>query len=242
MGRGGRLATLQQRRRSVWDHGSGLPQQPVRQNPLRPRDRSNIWVHVLLCCDEVRAAFMVLLFLLRIVAARLNGSLDFFTVEIKKPLCLLQYRGESPSPRPCVHLICPRTNLKRRLSSSRRPRSRQRAALALLQQRGRDQLPAHALRAVRPPEAHHGAASGRREGRHRQPGPHCPGNTATPRLAECFRHVPTRRLLILLLLFGRFTVWRTRAASSPCRVTQGGSQPSTSTRSGSVKISDDLRM
>lgn len=31
---------------------------------------------------------------LRIVAARLNGSLDFFTVEINKPLALLQYRGE----------------------------------------------------------------------------------------------------------------------------------------------------
>lgn len=30
----------------------------------------------------------------RIVAARLNGSLDFFTVEINKPLGLLQYRGE----------------------------------------------------------------------------------------------------------------------------------------------------
>jgi len=33
-------------------------------------------------------------FLLRIVAARLNGSLDFFTVEIHKPLGLLQYRGK----------------------------------------------------------------------------------------------------------------------------------------------------
>lgn len=32
--------------------------------------------------------------LLRIVAARLNGSLDFFTVEINKPPCLLQYRGQ----------------------------------------------------------------------------------------------------------------------------------------------------
>uniref|UniRef100_A0A8P4GBW1 Sterol regulatory element-binding protein cleavage-activating protein n=1 Tax=Dicentrarchus labrax TaxID=13489 RepID=A0A8P4GBW1_DICLA len=36
----------------------------------------------------------------RIVAARLNGSLDFFTVEINKPLCLLQYRGSMP-PSPC---------------------------------------------------------------------------------------------------------------------------------------------
>uniref|UniRef100_A0A665TF81 Sterol regulatory element-binding protein cleavage-activating protein n=1 Tax=Echeneis naucrates TaxID=173247 RepID=A0A665TF81_ECHNA len=41
----------------------------------------------------------------RIVAARLNGSLDFFTVEIKKPLGLLQYRGPpgrgSMPPSPC---------------------------------------------------------------------------------------------------------------------------------------------
>uniref|UniRef100_A0A3Q3GSX3 Sterol regulatory element-binding protein cleavage-activating protein n=1 Tax=Labrus bergylta TaxID=56723 RepID=A0A3Q3GSX3_9LABR len=41
----------------------------------------------------------------RIVAARLNGSLDFFTVEINKPLCLLQYRGAplrgSVPPSPC---------------------------------------------------------------------------------------------------------------------------------------------
>uniref|UniRef100_A0A3B4ZWQ5 Sterol regulatory element-binding protein cleavage-activating protein n=1 Tax=Stegastes partitus TaxID=144197 RepID=A0A3B4ZWQ5_9TELE len=41
----------------------------------------------------------------RIVAARLNGSLDFFTVEINKPLGLLQYRGppgrSSMPPSPC---------------------------------------------------------------------------------------------------------------------------------------------
>lgn len=37
---------------------------------------------------------MTWLLLLRIVAARLNGSLDFFTVEINKPPCLLQYRGQ----------------------------------------------------------------------------------------------------------------------------------------------------
>ncbi|TKS82664.1 Sterol regulatory element-binding protein cleavage-activating protein [Collichthys lucidus] len=39
------------------------------------------------------------------VSARLNGSLDFFTVEINKPLCLLQYRGApgrgSMPPSPC---------------------------------------------------------------------------------------------------------------------------------------------
>ncbi|MBN3300807.1 SCAP protein, partial [Amia calva] len=41
----------------------------------------------------------------RIVAARLNGSLDFFTVDINKPLGLLQYRGTpsrgSVPPSPC---------------------------------------------------------------------------------------------------------------------------------------------
>ncbi|XP_062255584.1 sterol regulatory element-binding protein cleavage-activating protein isoform X1 [Platichthys flesus] len=41
----------------------------------------------------------------RIVAARLNGSLDFFTVEMNKPLGLLQYRGGpgrgSMPPSPC---------------------------------------------------------------------------------------------------------------------------------------------
>uniref|UniRef100_A0A8C5ECN4 Sterol regulatory element-binding protein cleavage-activating protein n=1 Tax=Gouania willdenowi TaxID=441366 RepID=A0A8C5ECN4_GOUWI len=41
----------------------------------------------------------------RIVAARLNGSLDFFTIEINKPLGLLQYRGvpgrASLPPSPC---------------------------------------------------------------------------------------------------------------------------------------------
>ncbi|KAK3541361.1 hypothetical protein QTP86_023089 [Hemibagrus guttatus] len=43
--------------------------------------------------------------LLRIVAARLNGSLDFFTVDINKPLGLLQHRGppscSSLPPSPC---------------------------------------------------------------------------------------------------------------------------------------------
>lgn len=51
---------------------------------------------------------------LRIVAARLNGSLDFFTVEINKPACLLQFRGEtspesppaSPPPEPQHQAAC----------------------------------------------------------------------------------------------------------------------------------------
>uniref|UniRef100_A0A3Q1GGJ9 Sterol regulatory element-binding protein cleavage-activating protein n=1 Tax=Acanthochromis polyacanthus TaxID=80966 RepID=A0A3Q1GGJ9_9TELE len=50
-------------------------------------------------------ALLFLLFFFRIVAARLNGSLDFFTVEINKPLGLLQYRGppgrSSMPPSPC---------------------------------------------------------------------------------------------------------------------------------------------
>lgn len=63
----------------------------------------------------------------------------------------------------------------------RRPRAGQHAPVSLLQQRGRDQLSAHALRAVRSPEADHGAASGRRQGRHRQPGPHGAGKSNTGR-------------------------------------------------------------
>ncbi|XP_075885449.1 sterol regulatory element-binding protein cleavage-activating protein isoform X1 [Nelusetta ayraudi] len=47
------------------------------------------------CCNDDGASGITALAFLnnRIVAARLNGSLDFFTVEINKPLCLLQYRG-----------------------------------------------------------------------------------------------------------------------------------------------------
>uniref|UniRef100_H3CES5 Sterol regulatory element-binding protein cleavage-activating protein n=1 Tax=Tetraodon nigroviridis TaxID=99883 RepID=H3CES5_TETNG len=41
----------------------------------------------------------------RIVAARLNGSLDFFTLEVNKPACLLQHRGgpgrARVAPSPC---------------------------------------------------------------------------------------------------------------------------------------------
>lgn len=46
-------------------------------------------------CKQYCSLFWVFVFLVRIVAARLNGSLDFFTVEINKPLGLLQYRGEA---------------------------------------------------------------------------------------------------------------------------------------------------
>ncbi|KAM9723149.1 sterol regulatory element-binding protein cleavage-activating protein isoform 3-T3 [Menidia menidia] len=59
------------------------------------------------CCNEDGASGITALAFLnnRIVAARLNGSLDFFTVEIHKPLGLLQYRGApgrgSVPPSPC---------------------------------------------------------------------------------------------------------------------------------------------
>lgn len=120
------------------------------------------------------------------------------------------------------------------LPYSRWPGQKQRAALDLLQQRGRHQLPANALCAVRSPEAHHGAASGGREGGHRQPGPHRPGNNIHTAPHNKSPEKPTLMLsvtLLLLLLFTRFTAWKTRAASSPCRVTLEGSRPSTSTRS-----------
>ncbi|XP_019719304.1 sterol regulatory element-binding protein cleavage-activating protein isoform X3 [Hippocampus comes] len=48
------------------------------------------------CCSEgVSASGITALAFLnnRIVAARLNGSLDFFSVDVNKPLALLQYRG-----------------------------------------------------------------------------------------------------------------------------------------------------
>lgn len=62
-------------------------------------------------------------------------------------------------------------------SSVRSPWARQHASVSLLQQRGCDQLSANTLGTVRSPEANHGAASGCWEGRHRQPGPHSPGDT-----------------------------------------------------------------
>uniref|UniRef100_A0A3B1IHL8 Sterol regulatory element-binding protein cleavage-activating protein n=1 Tax=Astyanax mexicanus TaxID=7994 RepID=A0A3B1IHL8_ASTMX len=47
------------------------------------------------CCNEDGSSGITALAFLnnRIVAARLNGSLDFFTVDTNKPLGLLQYRG-----------------------------------------------------------------------------------------------------------------------------------------------------
>ncbi|XP_033855822.1 sterol regulatory element-binding protein cleavage-activating protein-like [Acipenser ruthenus] len=56
--------------------------------------------------EEGKSGITALVFLNnRIVAARLNGSLDFFTVDINKPMNLLQYRGTSNHgsmpPSPC---------------------------------------------------------------------------------------------------------------------------------------------
>ncbi|XP_058868959.1 sterol regulatory element-binding protein cleavage-activating protein-like [Acipenser ruthenus] len=56
--------------------------------------------------EEGKSGITALVFLNnRIVAARLNGSLDFFTVDINKPMTLLQYRGTpnhgSMPPSPC---------------------------------------------------------------------------------------------------------------------------------------------
>ncbi|MBN3284069.1 SCAP protein, partial [Polyodon spathula] len=56
--------------------------------------------------EEGKSGITALVFLNnRIVAARLNGSLDFFTVDISKPMNLLQYRGTpnrgSMPPSPC---------------------------------------------------------------------------------------------------------------------------------------------
>ncbi|KAM6967692.1 sterol regulatory element-binding protein cleavage-activating protein [Aplochiton taeniatus] len=56
-------------------------------------------------CDGVSGITALAFLNNRIVAARLSGSLDFFTVDINKPLGLLQYRGppghSSLPPSPC---------------------------------------------------------------------------------------------------------------------------------------------
>uniref|UniRef100_A0A8C2G2J3 SREBF chaperone n=1 Tax=Cyprinus carpio TaxID=7962 RepID=A0A8C2G2J3_CYPCA len=79
-------------------------------SPLLLRGHSMLWDAVegsLRCSNEDGVSGITALAFLnnRIVAARLNGSLDFFTVEINKPLGLLQYRGPpgrgSLPPSPC---------------------------------------------------------------------------------------------------------------------------------------------
>lgn len=80
-------------------------------------------------------------------------------------------------------------------------REGQRPAVPVLQQRGRDQLPADALRAVCSPKAHHGAASGGGQGCDGQPGPHRPGKDVCGggcRDGGAGQETP---LLLLLLLF-----------------------------------------
>ncbi|KAJ8415653.1 hypothetical protein AAFF_G00402100 [Aldrovandia affinis] len=118
----------QQRRRSLGDQPI-LP--PERPSPSPPDWDSSVWAlelrgnliaagrssgklelwdaveGSLRCSNEDGVSGITALAFLnnRIVAARLNGSLDFFTVDINKPLGLVQYRGNpgrsSMPPSPC---------------------------------------------------------------------------------------------------------------------------------------------
>ncbi|TRY86050.1 hypothetical protein DNTS_030912, partial [Danionella cerebrum] len=117
-----------QRRRSLGDQPVFLPEVPpqsgadwdssvwameLRGNLIatgRSSGRLELWDAVegsLRCSNEGGVSGITALAFLnnRIVAARLNGSLDFFTVEVNKPLGLLQYRGQpvrgSLPPSPC---------------------------------------------------------------------------------------------------------------------------------------------
>ncbi|KAF5898299.1 sterol regulatory element-binding protein cleavage-activating protein, partial [Clarias magur] len=76
----------------------------------RSNGKLELWDAVegqLRCCNEEGSTGITALAFLnnRIVAARLDGSLDFFTVDINKPLGLLQHRGPpgrtSLPPSPC---------------------------------------------------------------------------------------------------------------------------------------------
>ncbi|KAI5092469.1 sterol regulatory element-binding protein cleavage-activating protein isoform X2, partial [Silurus meridionalis] len=77
----------------------------------RSNGKLELWDAVeglLRCCNEDGSSGITALAFLnnrQIVAARLNGSLDFFTVDINKPLGLLQHRGppshSSLPPSPC---------------------------------------------------------------------------------------------------------------------------------------------
>uniref|UniRef100_A0A8C6UG39 SREBF chaperone n=1 Tax=Neogobius melanostomus TaxID=47308 RepID=A0A8C6UG39_9GOBI len=78
------------------DYGYSPPVSEI--SPLLLRGHSMLWDAVegkLRCVNEDGVSGITALAFLnnRIVAARLNGSLDFFTIEINKPLGLLQYRG-----------------------------------------------------------------------------------------------------------------------------------------------------
>ncbi|XP_016313776.1 sterol regulatory element-binding protein cleavage-activating protein-like [Sinocyclocheilus anshuiensis] len=118
----------QQRRRSLGDQPVLPPELPPQSNgdwdssvwamelrgnliaTGRSSGKLELWDAVegsLRCSNEDGVSGITALAFLnnRIVAARLNGSLDFFTVEINKPLGLLQYRGPpgrgSLPPSPC---------------------------------------------------------------------------------------------------------------------------------------------
>ncbi|XP_030637767.1 sterol regulatory element-binding protein cleavage-activating protein isoform X1 [Chanos chanos] len=118
----------QQRRRSLGDQPVLPPERPLpgpsdwdssvwamelRGNLIaagRSSGKLELWDAVegsLRCSNEDGSSGITALAFLnnRIVAARLNGSLDFFTVDINKPLGLLQYRGPpgrgSLPPSPC---------------------------------------------------------------------------------------------------------------------------------------------
>ncbi|XP_026083820.1 sterol regulatory element-binding protein cleavage-activating protein-like [Carassius auratus] len=118
----------QQRRRSLGDQPVLPPELPPQNNgdwdssvwamelrgnliaTGRSSGKLQLWDAVegsLRCSNEDGVSGITALAFLnnRIVAARLNGSLDFFTVEVTKPLGLLQYRGPpgrgSLPPSPC---------------------------------------------------------------------------------------------------------------------------------------------
>ncbi|XP_076137054.1 sterol regulatory element-binding protein cleavage-activating protein isoform X1 [Alosa pseudoharengus] len=119
---------LHQRRRSLGDQPTLTPERPVAGPPDwdssvwamelrgnliaagRSSGKLELWDAVegsLRCRNEDGVSGITALAFLnnRIVAARLNGSLDFFTVDINKPHGLLQYRGPpgrgSLPPSPC---------------------------------------------------------------------------------------------------------------------------------------------
>lgn len=171
VGRSGGTVTLQQRRRNVWDHSSGLPQQQVTscREPLMTR---------LLRWNRVNAP--------RVSVTRSPSSeswqpdsTDLWTSSPWRSTnlpacCSTEVRGTVQHPECCL-INLDRSGDNRVFSLFRWSREGQRPAVPVLQQRGRDQLPADALGAVRSPKAHHGAASGRGQGRDGQPGPHRPG-------------------------------------------------------------------
>lgn len=215
MGRRGGIVALLERGRGVWNHSPGLPQQQVTSRSLRrllaPSRQTGLNA---LAPPQNRGG----------PAQRLSGLLHGGDQQASLSAAVQRSdrrntRGAGPlkpeaSTRNCV------------LSLFRWSREGQRAAVPLLQQRGRHQLSADALGAVCSPEAHHGAASGGGQGRDRQPGPHRPGKSAR----EGFygeEQGGKRHVFFFCCRCFRFTGWRIRVVSSRCRVTREESQPST---------------